>query len=571
VVPTRKNLFCAPCLTTIFAFFATSWPAHAASPPPFQAAHAAVASDHPASSQAGIEVLKAGGNAIDAACATALALGVVVPHSSGIGGGGFALVYLARENKTYALDFRETAPVGLHPSLFLRDGKPDTRLSRRGGLAVGVPGEVRGLGHLVKRWGKRSFADCVRPAERLARGTPLTSTVGVDDNAEAAPFLAQVFTLKRPFALPLNPGEVVSRPALGRTLAKLRKNGPDAFYDPRGAIAQAIVKAVRDAGGVMTTDDLADYQTVERKPIEAPYREFRVVMMPPPSSGGVVMAEVLGILSRKLKQPPQGPDWFSSGRLHILTEAMKHGFADRARHLGDPDFVKMPLDQLLAPGYHDTLASRIHDKHILPTPDYGLPGPAAVVRDGGTSHLSVMDAEGNAVALTTTVNLWFGARLVAGDSGIVLNNQMDDFSLAPHAPNAFGLVGHDKNLIEPRKRPLSSMSPTLVLDDKGVKLAVGGSGGPTIISGTLQVLLNVVDGKMDAQAASASPRVHHQWKPNVLALEPDIARDVIEALERRGHETRLRGHIGKINVVARQGDHIEASSDPRGRGAPAGY
>jgi gamma-glutamyltranspeptidase/glutathione hydrolase len=378
-----------------------------------------------------------------------------------------------------------------------------------------------------------------------------------------------VFTLDRTFALPLRPGERVRRPALAATLAKLRAGGPDAFY--RGPIAQAIVESVRAAGGVMTLEDLAGYAPVERAPLETRYRGFRVFSMPPPSSGGIVVAQALAILSERLKEPPRGPGRFSSSYLHVLTEALKHGFADRARHLGDPDFATLPIEKLLDAAYHRELAARIADDRVLPPERYGLPGPASPPKDGGTAHLSVIDADGNAVALTTTINLWFGAQLVAGPTGILLNNQIDDFSLAPDTPNAFGLIGKDKNLVAPNKRPLSSMTPTLVLEGDRIKLAVGGAGGPRIISGTLQVLLNVLDGKLDAQAASASPRVHHQWSPDVLSVEPEFPRDVIEALEKRGHKIRATDHVARVNVVVRAAEGVEAAAELRSRGAPAGY
>ncbi len=547
--------------------------ARAATAPPLRAPHAAVASDHAAASAAGVELLKGGGNAVDAACATAAALGVVTPHSSGIGGGGFAVVYIAKEKKVYTLDFRERAPAAIKPEMFIRNGRPDSKLSTRSGLAAGVPGEVRGLAHMLKKWGKLPFAACFAPAERLARGTPATYAIADVINGtvrrSADGFIQKVFTLDRPFALPVRPGEMLRRPALADTLAKLRKEGPDAFY--AGPIAEAIIAAGRAAGGVMDAADLRAYAAVERPPLTMTYRGHKIFSMPPPSSGGIVIAEALGILEAKLKDPPRGSGRFSSSYLHVLAEAQKHGFADRARHLGDPDFVKVPVDKLLDPAYHKALAARIKDDGVLPADQYGMPGAATAKNDGGTTSLSVMDAEGNAVALTTTVNLYFGAQIVAGPTGIVLNNQMDDFSMAPDTPNAFGLIGKDKNLVAPNKRPLSSMSPTIVLDGDKAWVAVGGAGGPTIISGTLQVLLNIVDGKLDAQEASASPRIHHQWSPETLSIENDLPADVTEGLTRRGHKLRVVDHLTKVNVVVRTSEGIEAAAEYRGGGTPAGY
>jgi gamma-glutamyltranspeptidase/glutathione hydrolase len=435
---------------------------------------------------------------------------------------------------------------------------------------------VRGLSELVRRWGKLPFAACVKPAERLARaGLPLTEHAaevingdGKRDAGETA-FLAQVFALARPFALPVKPGEVVRRPALAGTLAKLRTGGADAFY--RGPIADEIVKATAAAGGVLSKDDLRAYDVVERPPLLTTYRGHRVYSMPPPSSGGIALSEALGILGEKMKEPPRGPGRFSSAYLHVLTEALKHAFADRARHLGDSDFVAVPLAKLGDPAYHRELAGRIDEQRTQKPERYGSPtAPAQPPHDGGTAHLSVIDGDGNAVALTTTVNLGYGSHVIAGSTGIILNDQMDDFAIAPDTPNAFRLIGNEKNGVAPGKRPLSSMTPTIVLEGDRVQLAVGGAGGPTIISGTLQVLLNVVDGGLDAQAASAAPRIHHQWSPDTLSLEPEFSRDVIEGLERRGHKTAPRGHIATVNVVVRTAEGVEAAAEFRSGGAPAG-
>lgn len=554
----------------------------AATPPPLLAPNAAVASDHPAASAAGVQVLRAGGTAADAACAVALALGVVNPHASGIGGGGFAVYYRASDRTVHALDFREQAPMSIRPEMFLEGGKPVSARARRGGLAVGVPGEVRGLAQLIKRFGKRSFADCVRPAEQLAvKGFPVTRrlALAVEKNGSATntstdlAAIRAVLTGTLQYKPPLHPGDRVTRPALARTLRQLRQRGPEAFYS--GPISLAIVKSVKDAGGVMLPEDLRRYTVVERKPIEISYRGLRVISMPPPSSGGVVLAQTLGVLSAWRTQHKQDrlPERQSSAYFHVVAEALKHGFADRARFLGDPDFVQVPMARLLDPEYHRQLAARIDDKRVLASDKYGMgPGPAPP-QDGGTAHLSVIDADGNAVALTSTVNLWFGAHLLAGDTGIVLNNEMDDFSLAPGTPNEFRLIGNSQNAVAAGKRPLSSMSPTLVLEGDAVKMAVGGAGGPAIITGTLQVLLDVLEHQQDAQAASAAPRIHHQWNPADLDHEADVPRDVVEGLQRRGHKTRPRDPTtpALINVIVRTPAGLQAASEFRGGGAPAGY
>jgi gamma-glutamyltranspeptidase/glutathione hydrolase len=555
-------------------------PADAATPPPLRVKHAAVASDNAEASAAGLAALEAGGNAVDAACATALALGVVHPFASGIGGGGFALVYRAKDRQVVALDFRERAPAAIRAEMFLRDGKADPKLSREGGLAVGVPGEVRGLGELVRRFGKLSFARCVAPAEALARRGSHVSWRLAEIAAEKAPppaaggapaaaeaILARIYGHQD-----LSLGSVVRRPDLATTLARLRAGGPDAFY--RGPIADAIVAAVKDAGGVLSRADLESYAATERTPIEIPYRGLRVMAMPPPSSGGAALAETLGILAARY---PDGAELAKLGRgssayLQVLAEALKHAFADRARHLGDPDFVAVPLEHLLSPQYHAELARRIKDSAVLPADKYGTPdAPPAEHRDGGTTHLSVVDAEGNAVALTTTVNLGFGARLVAGKTGVVLNDQMDDFAVQPGVPNGFGLIGSAQNAVAPGKRPLSSMTPTIVADDDGVRLVAGAAGGPTIITATAQVILNVIDFKLDAEAAIAAPRIHDQWFPEVLLVEPEIPRDVVQGLTARGQKVKEIPHVGVSNLIVRSKAGLEAAAEPRSPSQPAGY
>jgi gamma-glutamyltranspeptidase/glutathione hydrolase len=533
-----------------------------------------VASDNPLASGAGAAALKAGGNAVDAACATALVLGVVHPQASGIGGGGLALVYLAGEKKILALDFRERAPAAAAPALYFKDGKVQPALSKEGGLAVAVPGEVRGLSEMVRRWGKLPFRRCVEPAERLAaRGFPVSwrlaeALADIDKHGAGGDArFRETFAAK---ALPEN--AIMKRPDLARTLGKLRSGGADAFY--KGEIADAIVKAVRAEGGVMTAADLESYAVADRTPLGTDYHGLRIYSMPPPSSGGVVLVEVLGMLAAHY---PDAAAAMKDGRgssayLHVLGEAFKHGFADRTRFLGDTDFVAVDMAHLTDPAYHAELARRIKPGAVLAHDAYGTPGPpSAAPHDGGTTHLSVIDADGNAVALTTTVNLGFGAKVMAGTTGILLNDEMDDFAIQPGVANAFGLMGNEQNAVAPRKRPLSSMTPTIALEGDRVKVVVGAAGGPTIITAAAQVLLDVVDFGLDAQAAVAAPRVHAQWIPEILAVEPDIPRDVLDGLERRGHKTRVFPHIGTANVLVRTKDGIEGGAEPRSPSQPAGY
>src|SRR4051794_5304706 len=539
---------------------------------PLTATHAAVASDHPLASAAGVAALKAGGNAVDAACATALALGVLHPESSGIGGGAFVLVYIAKEKRVYAIDARGGARAASTPAAYLKDGHAVAELSQRGGLAVAVPGEVRGLGEMVRRWGKLPFRRCVDPAQKLAaKGFPVSSRLAgslaaLDPASDNRAFI-ELFAAK-----PLRAGDTWRRPDLAWTLGKLR-SGADAFY--KGEIAREIVSAVRGAGGAMTAEDVAGYATVDRTPVETSYRGLRVLSMPPSSSGGVALIETLGILAARYPagvDPAREPRG-SAAQLHVLAEAFKHAFADRARFLGDTDFVPVDLGHLTSPAYHAELARRIKPGAVLPRDAYGTLGaPPEPRKDAGTTHFSVIDADGNAVAMTSTVNLGFGAHLVAGKTGIVLNDEMDDFSLQPGVPNAFGLIGNEQNAIAARKRPLSSMTPTIALDGAGrVRVVVGAAGGPTIITATAQVFMNVVDWKLPAQEAIAAPRIHDQWFPELLGVEPGIGPDAIAGLGKSGHKVKTFPHIGTVNLLVRTDAGIEAAAEPRSPSQPAGY
>jgi gamma-glutamyltranspeptidase/glutathione hydrolase len=442
-----------------------------------------------------------------------------------------------------------------------------------------VPGEPAGLAELVRRWGRRSFARCIEPAEALARGFPASAwlvehVVGdlKQDPSEAGSFLPRVLARKRGSSADMRAGDLVRRPELANTLGRLRREGAAAFY--RGEIASAIVTAVQGAGGVLDRKDLASYAPVERTPLVTTFRGRRIFALPPPSAGGVVMFEVLGIFSERMKTwnpVPAGPQ--DPSYLHLLVEALKHGFADRSRLLGDPDFVSLPLSHLLDASYHRELQARLRPDGILAPERYGTtePSAAAPARDAGTAHISVVDSEGNAVALSSTINLEFGAHLLAGRTGVLLNDEMDDFSLAPGVPDAFGLVAGGGNRLAPGKRPLSSMSPTIVVGDDGVEMVLGAAGGPTIISSTIQVMLDALLFGMDPEAAQAAPRVHHQWSPDVLQYEPGLPASVVGALRAKGHRLEARDKIGKVNLVVRSKAGLEAAGDPRSGGAPAGY
>jgi len=550
--------------------------ANAASDPPLSTTSGAVATDDPIASRVGAAVLARGGNAADAAAAAAFALGVVNPTSSGIGGGGFAVVYDASSHTLSAIDFREVAPAALTPDQFVRDGVLQPALARHGGLSVGVPGEVAGLARLVREHGRLSVRDAVAPAEELAqRGFPVSyylahGAAAVADRVDPASELGRWLA---PGGVSIAEGTLVRRPRLADTLARIGRQGIAGFY--RGPVAREIAAAIRAAGGVMTEADLAGYHAVARPPLVGTWRGYRVATMPLPSSGGVAMLEALGEIEgsgRDLAALGQG----SSASYHLIAQALEDAFADRARFLGDADPARSIRGALLDPARLQRMGKRLRMDRVLPHDQYGDPSlgkGTPPVNDGGTSHLCVIDADGNAVALTTTVNGYFGSDILTPASGVLLNNEMDDFSLRAGVPNMFGLVQSYYNLVGPGKRPLSSMSPTLILDGDRVIGCAGGSGGPRIISNTLQVILNHFVYGMDARAAVSAPRIHHQWVPEKLFVEDGIPADVLDGLRRRGYHLEVlpwRERPTAVQAIFVDPDGtLEAASDPRKRGAPA--
>lgn len=530
-----------------------------------------VASDHALASLAGVEILRQGGNAVDAACAAMFALSVVNPSGSGLGGGGFMLVFLkTQKNKVDVLDFREQAPAAARSNTFLQPGLARTA-SQHGGLAVAIPGEVKGCEEAIQRYGKLDLKRVLVPAIRLAKegfavGQHLASISQSRRGLIARfPTLARVFL---PQGQPLRLGQWLKRPRLAKTFATIAQHGSRGFYE--GWVAQDIVDTVRKHGGILTLQDLSSYRVIRRTPLTTNYRDHQIFTMPPPSSGGIVIIQSLNVL-RHFPLLTMGQN--SSEYLHLLSEVLQHAFADRARFLGDADFVKVPLAWLTSQKYASQLKQRISPK-VQPRPTYGtrvLPG-AAAHRGGGTSHLSVVDSFGNAVALTTTINTAFGSKVMAPRSGIILNNEMDDFTTHPGKPNAYGLVQSPLNQIAPGKRPLSSMAPTIVLYHNQPRLILGGSGGPTIITGTLQVLLNVIDFGLELADAVSRSRIHHQWIPQSLAVERDLPQDVVQNLQKRGHRTfSFRKPFTAIQAVEIRNQRKYGASDPRKYGRPAGY
>jgi gamma-glutamyltranspeptidase/glutathione hydrolase len=565
----------------------------AAHAPPLTTTGGVVAADDPTASEVGARVLAVGGTAADAAVATALALGVVNPVSSGIGGGGFAVVYDARTRQTHVYDFREVAPAALDPGDFVVDGRLEAQRARTGGLAVGVPGELAGLRLLSERHGRLTWRRVVTPAVGLARdGLPTPWFLGgrapdVLPRLPAGPPNQPLRDLLAPGGTPRTWGDPLVRPALARTLAAIAAD-PGAFY--RGAIADDVVATAAAAGGVITTADLAAYRVVERPALVGHFRGLTLATMPLPSSGGVVLLEALGILERSgIDLAALGPG--SAAAYHVIAELEKHGFADRARLMGDSDAARAAAAGLLDDARLRALARQVSVDHTQPIATYGVvpaPAPASAappakgpkagpaVRKpdrargrGGTSHLCVIDGEGNAVAMTSTVNGYFGSKLITA-GGVVLNNQMDDFALAADATNMYDLVQSTNNLVGPGKRPLSSMTPVLVFDGDRVVGCVGGSGGPRIISNVLQVFLGVYVFGLDPRAAVELPRVHHQWSPDELTVEADVAPEVRAALAARGHTVVVSDAATAVQMIRVRADGVrEAASDPRKNGAPA--
>lgn len=541
---------------------ATGW-RYASPPPPVTGQRAMVVSEHPLSSEVGAEIMRRGGNAIDAAVAVGFAQAVVNPRAGNIGGGGF-LVYRTADGQAFTLDYRETAPAAATRNMYLDSAGILTDRSVIGALAAGVPGSVAGLYEMHRRFGRLPWRDLVAPAIALARGHVVDSARSrvIDRNREGLerfPTSAAVFL---PGGNPPAPGDTLRQSDLALTLERVAEQGADGFY--RGRTADLIVAEMRRGGGIITAEDLAGYRAVWRDPIVSTYRGWRIIGMPPSSSGGVTLTEMLNILEG------YGLPAFGSARLmHLETEAMRRAFTDRNRYLGDPAFVQMPLDRLTSKLYAAVLRRGIRRDRATPSTE--LP---AVAEGSETTHYSIVDPDGNAAAVTTTINGNFGCKLVVGGAGFMLNNEMDDFAAKPGSPNVYGLVQGEANAIQPGKRMLSSMTPTIVLNPEGrLELVLGAPGGSTIITAVFHVISNVIDHGMSLADAVYAPRTHHQGLPDSLAWEPsgmDPAQR--QRLEAMGHALNVRpGYIALINAIRMTPNGLEGVSDPRTRGAAVGF
>jgi gamma-glutamyltranspeptidase/glutathione hydrolase len=527
-----------------------------------------VAAVHHLASEAGVEIMRRGGNAVDAAVVTGLVLGVVDSHNSGLGGGCFLLLRLP-SGEVVALDGRETAPAAATADMFLRQGKAVPELSRTGALAVAVPGQAAVFHEAVTRYGKLPWkVHCEMAAQIAEAGFPVPRAYATRIAAVArdlAKFPASRAIFLRADGTPLQEGEIHQQPELAKTLRALGAGGPDWFY--RGPFAQATAKWMRENGGLITEADFAAYTFKRRTPLETTYHGRRIVGMPPPSSGGVHVAQILNILEAKGPVRPEDSP-------HVVAEAMKLAFADRAFWLGDPAFTKVPRG-LADKDYGRALAAKIDVAKATLVKDHGTPPRADEhVFEKHTTHFSAADAAGNWVSCTSTINTSYGSKVVVPGMGVVLNNEMDDFAAEAGAPNAFGLVGAEANLPAPGKRPLSSMSPTLVFEGERPVLAIGAAGGPTIISQTLLALLHILDeGDTPAQAL-ARPRFHQQWSPDELRVEKSMPSALKDDLRRRGHVLKEVDIIGSTQAVGqpvKDGPFVGAH-DPRSReGRAAGW
>ncbi len=564
---------------------------------PLSGKRAMVVSAHPLASDAGLKMLRRGGNAIDAAVATTFAISVVEPFSAGIGGGGFLLMHDSKKRIIKALDFRERAPLKATKNMYLDDkGKVRRNASINGYLAVGTPGTVAGMYEVHRRYGKLPWKTVVEPSIKLAKDGFVVSDKFVQAVKKRKKMIATNQPARAIFTRDGNyfqPGEKLVQRDLGKTLQDIAGN-PQSFYT--GKIARAIALDMQKNGGLITLKDLKSYKPIWRDPVCGNFRKARVCSMPPPSSGGIHLLQMLNIIG---DTDLKSLGWHHPDAIHLMAEAMRIAYADRSEYLGDPDFVKVPQQQLINPEYAKLRRQQIDmqrakpstevkpiDKNILEkftsyAPSRLIPAypnskqkhPLLKSKESTeTSHLSVIDEQHNAVSLTFTINLGFGAGIVTPGTGIVLNNEMDDFAAAPGVPNAFGLLGNEANSIAPLKTPLSSMTPTIVTENGRLRMAVGTPGGSTIITQVLQIILNVLEYDMDAAAAVSASRIHHQWFPDMLRVEPwGLDALTLQELKRRGHKIKQTNPWGNSNLIIVKPDGtLEGAADSRGEGEARG-
>ena len=551
--------------------------ASAASREPVRAAHGMVASTNRIASQVGVDIMKRGGNAVDAAIAMAFALAVTYPAAGNLGGGGFMLIRL-RDGRTTAIDYREMAPAAATRNIYLNskgelvEGEGSSTIGYR---AAGVPGTVAGMDLALRKYGsgKLTWAQLIEPARRLAsEGFPISHSLARSlradsDLLERYADSRRIFLNNKKF---YNEGQTLRQLDLAATFARLQRNGPREFYE--GRTAQLIAEDMKRHHGLIRLEDLRGYTAKERTPLRGTYRGYEIISMPPPSSGGAILLEILNIIEG---YPMRDMGWSSSDRYHLTTEAMRRAFADRAEYMGDADFVNVPVAGLIDKKYAERLRSSINLYRATASAEVRAGHPAGAESEE-TTHFTVIDAEGNAVSNTYTLNGGYGSGVVAEGTGVLLNNEMDDFAAKPGVPNMYGLIQGERNAVGPKKRPLSAMTPTFVLrKDGSLWFAVGSPGGPTIINTVMQIITNIIDYDMNIQQAIDAPRIHHQWLPDELVYEPyGLSADTIRALEARAQKLtphpRYMGDAQGIMIEEKTGVRLGAS-DPRSDGAAIGY
>ena len=528
---------------------------------PVAAKNGMVSTEQELASKIGLDILKSGGNAVDAAVGIGFALAVALPNAGNLGGGGFMMVYDAKTGKSVALDFRETAPTKATRDMYLDakgnvvDGK-----SLYTHYAVGVPGTVAGMEHALKTWGSMPLNKVVAPAILLAEsGFPVSQTLAEILQQEKKtmgqwPATRDIFWKN---GEPLKTGDTLVQKDLAQSMRLISQQGAKAFY--QGDIAQKIAAEMAPHANALSMQDLREYKVAEREPTRGTYRGYEIVTMPPPSSGGPHLVQILNML-----EPLPLAEWGSNSAktIHYMAESMKLAYADRAEYLGDPDFVKIPLKGLTSKNYAAALAKGI-DGNLARSGKSIKPGQPQAYESDQTTHYSVVDKAGNAVAVTYTLNTNFGSGIVAKGTGIMLNNEMDDFSAKPGVANAYGLVGGDANAVAAKKRPLSSMTPTMVLKDGKPTLVTGSPGGARIITTVLQTVVNTIDFGMNPAEAASTPRVHHQWTPDELRVEKGLSPDTLALLKQRGHNIVVKPAMGRTQTIALRGGMLYGYSDPR--------
>lgn len=554
----------ALCLLSLSVALFSCGPKPAVETPgaPVVATHGMVVSGHPLATKAGVDVLREGGNAVDAAVAVGFALAVTLPSAGNIGGGGFMVIHDAKTGETISLDYREKAPFKAHRDMYLDDnGDPDSDKSQFSYLAVGVPGSVAGMAYALEKYGTISLERAISPAIELAdKGFAVdeylsSSLKSLKKRLEKSPASMKIFYKEG--GVPYEAGDTIIQKDLAWSLKQIAKHGPDAFY--RGEVGKRIAADMASHGGLITMQDLAAYEPVVRTPVHGTYRGYDIYSMPPPSSGGVHLIQMLNILEGFTLK-----NWGHNTpeTVHVMAECMKYAYADRAEFLGDPDFVKIPVKGLTSKEYAKSIRDKIDPDRATPSATI-RPGDPGRYESPNTTHYSVMDRFGNAVSCTTTLNFSYGTGITAEGTGILYNDEMDDFSSKPGTPNGYGLLGNENNAIAPGKRMLSCMTPTIIMKNGRAWVVTGSPGGSRIITTTLQMVLNIIDHGMNVREATDAKRVHHQWMPDELYVERGFSAETAAALKAKGQTVTETGTMGVTQTIMWDGRRFYGAGDKR--------